>query len=118
MKPITVSVPLIVKNESNQRGHWGKCHRRTKKEHKGVAAILAIHARHVTFPCVVTLTRVIGPYGRRLDDDGNVSAFKGVRDAVCKVLGITDGPKSPAKFRYAQERGEWGITIRIEEAGC
>lgn len=112
---ITVRLPLRVRNLTNEREHWAVRGARTKKEHKAVQLALASQAKHVRFPCVVRMTRVIGYRGRELDDDGNVAAFKGVRDAICKCLGIDDGPKSPARFQYAQVRGEaWGIIIEIE----
>ena len=50
---------------------------------------------------VVRLTRAAPA---ELDDDNLSSAFKAVRDAVAAWLGVDDSPRSPVRWKYAQER--------------
>jgi hypothetical protein len=50
---------------------------------------------------------------RALDDDNNVSAFKGIRDQIAEQLGLNDRDQRIA-WRYEQERGP--ACVRIELA--
>ena len=69
----------------------------------------------VSFPCVVTFTR-ISP--RLCDTDNLAGACKSVRDQLAAELGITDSPTDPrARWEYKQELGTYpAVRVRIESA--
>lgn len=62
---------------------------------------------------VVSLIR----FGRRiLDDDNNQGAFKPLRDAVSKSLGIDDAdPRVRWEYGQCETRGEIGTIVKIQE---
>jgi hypothetical protein len=61
---------------------------------------------------LVTLIRISAG---ELDDDGLAGALKNVRDEVAAWLGIDDGPRAHASWRYGQQRGPRGTyAVRIE----
>jgi hypothetical protein len=62
-------------------------------------------------PFVVTLTR-IGP--RPVDDDNLRGAFKAPRDELAACLGVDDGDTASVTWVYAQERGLFGIRVKIQ----
>lgn len=108
-----VLLPVRTWSEANQRGHWGKRARRTKKQRE--AARLLVRAARWVLPksgtIAITLTR-IGP--RVLDSDNLASALKAVRDGVADALRVDDG-SSRIEWRYAQERGKAGEhAVRVE----
>jgi hypothetical protein len=49
-----------------------------------------------------------------MDDDNLPGSLKAIRDEVASVLGVDDGDRARIRFAYAQERGEWGVRVRIE----
>lgn len=60
----------------------------------------------------VTLIRISAG---ELDTDGLAGALKAVRDEVAAWLGIDDSARSPASWRYGQQRGPRGVrAVRIE----
>jgi hypothetical protein len=66
----------------------------------------------VPSPCTVTFTRVAP--GRGLDPEENLpGSCKAVKDEVAAVLGVDDRDPRVA-WKYEQERGDWGVRIRIE----
>lgn len=88
-------------SEMNDRSHWAARNKRKREQQELVAAYMhnALGGRKVELPCVVMLTR-IGP--RKLDAGDNLSAaFKGIRDAVARQLGVDDG-SDQVEFRYDQ----------------
>lgn len=112
---------LIVKSEANTPGHWTKRMKRFKqqKELLGWSLIsqrkaLAMLSRR---PFTVTFTKV---GGRAMDDDNLAGAFKACRDLVAQLLGINDGDKSAAVWRYDQRprnrKESAGVILQIEEA--
>lgn len=67
-------------------------------------------------PLEVTLTRVSPARGRLLDDDNLQGALKAIRDEVASQLGfLDDGDTNEIRFRYRQERGDWGVRVDIKE---
>ncbi len=117
-RELVVTVPVKVLSEANLRnGHMARWRRGKKQKHDvGLVlnAALGLHG-HPGFPCIVTLVRLIGSGGRRLDDDNAVSGFKAIRDCVAACLKVDDG--SPlVTWRYEQ-RGDkppaWGVEVRI-----
>jgi hypothetical protein len=108
-------LPLRVVSEANRREHWAVRSRRVK-QHRDLAR-LAITCQLMMEPLYdvfdITLIRIIGPRGRRLDSDNLCSAFKAVRDGVADALAINDGSQR-LTWRYAQECGpDHGVKILI-----
>ena len=56
------------------------------------------------FPGVSPPSVSVNLAAKQLDDDNLSSAFKAVRDAVAAWLGVDDSPRSPVRWKYAQER--------------
>lgn len=105
----TLTLPLRVVSESNQRDHWAAKARRVKAQRQAVAyawvaADLPMHRR----PRQVTLTRVAP---RRLDDDNLARSLKAVRDQVAQECGFDD--REPVRWIYAQERGSYAVRIEV-----
>jgi len=79
---------------------------------RGVPAHIRIEPYGERHPLLhVTLTR-IGP--RRVDPDNLANAFKAVQDGVAMAFGIDDGDETAVRWDYAQERGSYGVRVRIE----
>ncbi len=116
---MSVNVPihgLRLVSEANSHTHWRRRSARAKAQRNVVALVLrgtvARQMMHVA-PLVVTITRVAPSAG--LDSDNLVGSAKHVRDAVAEVLGIDDRDAS-VRWAVDQERGPWGVRIRIEPA--
>lgn len=117
-----VILPLRIESVANNREHWTKKARRTKRHRNGAELIPA--RLLCPPPCTVVLTR-IAP--RSLDGDNLQSGFKALRDGIADRLGVDD--KDPrVEWRYQQEKGrprEYGARVEIipvnagarEEAG-
>lgn len=108
----------------NLREHWAVRAKRVKRERQYTSqnylahaayplrADLRLAAQHAP-GLLVTLTRI----GPQLADDDNLPAgLKAVRDQLAEELGTHDGPTSMLHWQYRQERGTWGVGVRIEEA--
>jgi hypothetical protein len=111
-----VTLPLRLGRGQNAREHHYARHRRVAAEKAAVT--LALRAARLSpppAPYVVTLTR-ISP-GEGIDTDNLDGALKSVRDAVADFLGVDDSPKAPVRWIPAQDRGPWGVEIRIEREG-
>jgi hypothetical protein len=111
---VILTLPLKLKPEGNRREAWYQVAKRRKAEEQAVALSLRAYAPALVdqgFPLVCTLTRVSGG---TLDSDNLQGAFKGVRDAVARELGIDDGGPE-VDWQYRQERGpRLRHQIRIE----
>jgi hypothetical protein len=106
-----------VRSLANDRIHYYVRARVAKSQRQSACSILTFaalragkHLRRDWAPCIVLLTR-FGP--RNLDDDNLAAAFKHFRDGVADFLGVDDGDTSRVRFRYAQERGEYGYRIDL-----
>lgn len=112
---IDVPIPgLRLVSEANQRDHWAKKARRVKAQRDLVTLVLrgtVARTMMAVAPLSVTITRIAPSKG--LDDDNAVSSAKGVRDSVAAILGIDDRDER-VDWLVNQERGAWGIRIRIE----
>ena len=109
---IEIKIPIRVVSEANQRCHWATRHRRFKKQKDAVRLLLKplIRGFSVDGKITITLTR----YGKRkLDTDNLAGAFKAVRDAIAKLLGIDDGSERLV-WKYEQKKGDYAIKIKIE----
>lgn len=115
---LTIDAPMTLPNPTNLREHWAAKARRVKAQRLSVALLLRANGvgwrlRQLVAGerLAVRLTR-IAP--RQLDDDGNVAAFKAVRDEVAEFFGINDA--SPLiRFEYAQAKGK-PSAVRIDFA--
>ena len=116
---LTLTLPLKLMSEGNQREHWGAKARRTKLHRAMVfTALRAALWPAPPLPLVVTLTR-IAP--RSLDDDNASGSCKYVRDGVADWLGGQYGKGQDRQpgltWRYAQRKGkprEYAVEILIE----
>lgn len=125
MSAIEFTVPIRTKTGLNAREHWAAKANRVKRERNAtrVAFEVALGCRYsgqgkgraatltAIAPQTVTLTRV-GP--RLADDDNAAAGLKAVRDEVAVILGHDDG-SAWFTWRYVQERGPWGVRVRIEK---
>lgn len=118
MKPVAIpggveiTVPIRIFNESNLRGHWGGARTRAKKVRDAVhVAMVKCHGLLPAFPCRVELIRH-GP--RTMDFDGNVRAFKAVRDEIARYARLDDAESVGWQWVYApQVKGEYAVTVRF-----
>ncbi len=102
-----LTLPIRTVNTSNVREHWAKRSKRARAHR--LAALMSLcsgwplESRQAWLEgcLVVTLTRVAP---RALDDDGNVSSLKSVRDGVADAFGVPDNDPRVV-WRYAQRRG-------------
>lgn len=115
-----VVIPLRTRSTLNQREHWAKRARRTKRERGVVGLMLRAELGRVVWldddgGAVVVQLKRIAP--RKLDDDNLRGALKAVRDEVAAFLGVDDGD-ARVEWAYDQARGaahEYGVEIRFEE---
>lgn len=127
---LVFTAPIHIIPETNQREHWGSKARRVKAQRQGATIItraaLNKLGRHILplelpneplLPATVTLTRIIGLRGRKLDaDDNRNTAFKAVRDGIADALQVDDGDEGLVRWKYEEEKGsEWAVRIRIEK---
>lgn len=110
-----IHVPVQAGKGQNDREHWRVKHKRVKREKEATAWVLR-GAERPLLPCSVILTRVAPSNG--LDDDNLAGSLKSVRDAVAEWLGVDDKDRFTVRYRYAQRRGPWGVTIEFGEAAA
>lgn len=118
-----VTLPIRAVNTSNSREHWAVIAKRARS-HRSAASnmtLMEIFREHPVWsyrdngalisPVVVTLVRVAK---RRLDDDGNVTSLKSVRDGVADALGLKDDSDPRVTWVYDQALGkEYEVRISI-----
>lgn len=113
---VDVPIPgLRLGRGQNAREHHFTRARRVAHEKNVVTLVLrgtVARTMLAVAPLAVTITRVAP--GKGLDDDNATSSAKAVRDAIAGVLGIDDGDER-VDWLVRQERGPWGVRIRIEE---
>lgn len=110
----TLTLPLAVVSEANQREFWRKRHARNREQQARIFLewLAAFGQAKPGTPATITLTRL---GGNRLDSDNLAGAFKHVRDALADICEVNDG-SDLLTWRYAQEPGgARGIRIEIEE---
>ncbi len=99
-----LTLPIRAVNTSNVREHWAVRAKRAKAHRNGAAMAIRSNGLQVALmdaPVLVTLIRVAP---RPLDDDGNVTSLKAVRDGVADAFGVPDNDPR-IRWRYAQRRG-------------
>lgn len=95
-----IKFPIKTVSEANQRGSWRPRHARKVKQQSDFVALWRGSKAKVVTPATITFTRFSTNV---LDSDNLAGAFKHVRDALAKEIGIDDG--SPLiTWRYKQER--------------
>ena len=111
----SLHMPIIVRSEANERCHWRVKAKRVREQRRAVMQFLLSGMRAQGYPplpptpTVITLRR----FGRKLDGDNLVIAFKGVRDSVAEWLAIDDGDDR-LEWRYEQTaQSLQGISISI-----
>lgn len=105
-----LTIPIKTGRGLNDRELWPVRAKRVKREREAVSWVL-VQLERPKLPCSVTLTRVAPSSG--LDDDGLVGSLKAVRDEVAAWLGVNDRDRMRVRYRYAQERGPWGVRIEF-----
>lgn len=118
---LTLTLPVKVISEANDRSHWAERNRRRAVQDDAVSlalagwsaitATLGFRLRNGR-PVSVSFTRL---GGRGLDKDDNLPmAFKWVRDAIAREIGVDDGHEG-YRWSYSQEPGgPVGIRIVLE----
>ncbi len=106
--------PIKTVSEANQREHWVIKNARKKSQQLAFVALWRNAKGKVVPPAKITFTRYSCNV---LDSDNLAGAFKHVRDALAKEIGIDDG--SPRiQWEYRQERipkREHYFTVGVEE---
>ena len=110
---ISLTIPVRLISEANQRGHWRK-HAQRHKSHRAIAAVMlrSVMTCRVYPPFVVTITRVAP---RSLDSDNLASSAKSLRDGLADQLQVNDNDPR-IDWRYAQEKGKPGEARRCFNA--
>lgn len=110
----TLTLPLVVVSEANQREFWRKRHARNKAQQGRVAIewLIAFGSSRPNAPCRVQFTKL---GGQKLDSGNLEGAFKHVQDAVARILGIDDGSDLITWTYDQQPGGEKGIRVEIVE---
>jgi len=116
----TVTVPVTVVSEANQREHWAVRRKRKERQQMAVAAFVRRHLLP-PLPVVVTMTRLYAGRQKAMDKGDNLEgSMKHVRDEIARIYGVDDG--SPLyTWRVDQQRGDaTGVRITVEprEAIC
>lgn len=87
-------------SEANFREHFMTKHRRKKQQQEDFVLLWRAARITVTPPAVITFTRISV---NRMDNDNLAGAFKHIRDALAREIGIDDGDPS-IEWRYRQEQ--------------
>lgn len=114
MRPLIVTIPLRTGGGLNGREHHFARARRVASERSWTQYAL-FNNKRPRLPCSVTLTRIAPSNG--MDDDNLVGALKAVRDQVAAWLGVDDKRSQVVAYRYAQDRGPWGVRIEFGPTG-
>ncbi len=114
---LTLTLPIKIVSEANQREHWGKKAERVKKQRRVVGLALKAYAgKPPEPPFAVHLVR-IDP--RRLDAHDNLrSAFKACADSIAEFCGFNDKDER-VTWTYGQESAPtprtYGTRIEIRK---
>ena len=109
----TLTLPLVVVSEANQREFWAKKHSRKIRQQAEFDTTWKLHfPRTPKTPCSVHLVKL---GGNRMDGDNLAGAFKHVRDQIARILGIDDGSDLVTWSYDQQPGGERGIRVEIVE---
>jgi hypothetical protein len=115
---VSKTYPLRIHAGANLRLHWAARAKRTKSE-RDIGMFMALHSGAVfagrqKVPMRVHFVRILGKRGREMDSDNLPNAFKAIRDGFAKACGVSDGPRGPISWTYAEERGTtWGVRVEL-----
>ena len=112
---VTITLPITVKSELNQRGHWSKRAKRFRSQKDVLQTTLInfgmYHCCQVG-KVSVTFTKL---GGRAMDDDNLRGSFKGLRDEVASWMLDVNDADPRITWKYEQEpKGRQGVRIEIE----
>jgi hypothetical protein len=114
----TLLVPIPTSRGSNAREHHQARATRVRKERAAVRFCwVAARKPKIHLPALVELTRV-SPHHAGLDDDNVRGALKAIRDEVAAIAGCEDDARAPIAWTYQQERGAWGVKVRVRPGRC
>lgn len=109
----TLLVPIRTVSAPNAREHHHARASRVRKERAAVRFCwVAARKPKIPLPALVELTRV-SPHHSDIDDDNVRGALKAIRDEVAAIAGCDDDAKAPIAWTYQQERGAWGVKVRV-----
>lgn len=115
MAVVVFDIPGHLPSRSNERVHWSKRHRISKRQ-RTQAYYLALSARQksrIKLPVTVRLIRISA---RRLDDDNLQGAFKAIRDGIATAFKVSDAPNGPITWQYSQRQGKPArAEVKIEQ---
>lgn len=114
---VTITLPIRVQSEANQREHWAKKRARTA-QHRAVAGMMVERtgiARHIVPEdrICVTFTRLFPRRGKPMDSDNLAGAHKAARDGVADALGIDDGSERYDWVYQQTKAADYGVQVRI-----
>lgn len=117
---VNLTAPIRTKS-MNAQGNWRTTASIAKRQRKSIASYLSTAGWQNRFSALktlqlggtvrVTLTR-LSP--RELDSHDNLrSSFKAIADGVTDWLGLKNDRNERLVWEYAQERGPFGVRVRI-----
>jgi hypothetical protein len=112
MKTITLSIPMRLHSEANERSHWAAKARRVKKQREKVTDyLMANSVKPSPPPSSVKITRV----GKKLLDPliNLPSSAKAVEDELCLWFGVKDDVNCPIEFDVQQAVGAYETRIEM-----
>lgn len=110
---VKLHVPVKLVSEANQREHWATKHRRKKEQQQMMCHALPLAARLLRAVGAPIKDIVLTRFGRRMDADNAVGAFKHVQDEIATFLGADDGDLD---FDYEQLpplEGRIGLSVKF-----
>lgn len=113
-----ISLPIrIISGDNNHKSWRAKAERNKALRKAGFLSVPSawrnVFTAGVAGGITVTLTRVAP---RKLDDDGNASGMKSVRDGIADGLGLKSDNDSRVTWKYDQRRGavrEYAVEVSI-----
>lgn len=111
---ITVTLPVVLRSESNRREHWAVRMRRRQQQQLAVRLGLLLAFGRERPPWRPRVVRLVRLAPRMLDSDNLAASCKYLQDAVAAWLGVDDGPSGGIEWLYAQEREPSGPCARVE----
>lgn len=116
----SLTVPIRVVSEANQRDHWAVRARRVRQHRDSVRIQWLVDSPTgcqvvVPRPLTVTLIRVMGRNSREFDDDNLRGALKAVRDQVAEMLDLQSDNEPDVAWRYGHMRAQrHGVQIVVK----
>lgn len=111
---LVVTIPIRTTNPLNRRKSYWAVSKQGRADKSATLLVLrSVYVGPFPLPVAVALTR-ISP-GTGLDGhDALPASLKHVVDAIAYWLGVDDADTEAVTWRYAQERGSWGVRVVVE----